>query len=138
LQPLDEGTVAAHLCERSDLPLRTAARALRDSAPADFAALLKTANGCIGIAEELLDPTRRDHMLGRCELARDICRLLVTRTQHESLLLKLIGIGTQRDTITEHLHTLQQALRDLILLTHAENAPLCFFTNREEALELSW
>ncbi|MBQ3483745.1 MAG: hypothetical protein IJA78_06170 [Clostridia bacterium] len=137
MQPLDDGTLTAHLCEAAAPTVRNAARSLKESAPAQFAALLKMANGCIGVAEELLDSTKREAMLERRANAERICHLLAARRQNDELLALLIALGTNREELTAQLRTLQLAVRDLALLTRTERAPLCFFTDREEALELS-
>ena len=137
MQPLDDALLTAHLCEKTDPAVRHAAQSLKQSAPAQFAALLKMAGGCIGIAEELLDSVKREVMLERRTNAERICRLLAARRQNDELLALLLALGTNREELTAQLRILQLAVRDLALLTRTERAPLCFFTDREEALELS-
>ena len=46
-------------------------------------------------------------------------------------------LNGKRADVTETLHLLETALRDLILLKKWEGSPLCFFKDREESLELS-
>jgi hypothetical protein len=47
-------------------------------------------------------------------------------------------LGSKRDVITRQLEENLICLRDLLVCKQTENAPLCFFTNREEACELSY
>ena len=138
MQPLDEADVEKHLLAPTTAThIRNAARTLSDNAPREFAELLKMSDGRIGIAEELLDATRREAVLERRANAQTICQLLATRTRNDALLLLLLSLGTGREAVSEQLRVLQLALRDLTALSCAEQPPLCFFTDREEATELS-
>jgi len=137
MQPLSDHTVRDHLLHAAPPAIRSAAHELHASAPEELSALLKMADGRIGAAEEMLDATRRETVLERRASALDICRTLAARTQSDALLLRFLAWGKSREEIATNLRTLLLALRDLTLLTRSENAPLCFFTDREEALELS-
>ena len=45
-------------------------------------------------------------------------------------------MGNKREEIVPVLEDVQTALRDLALLKRTENAPLCFYTDRDEALAI--
>ena len=47
---------------------------------------------------------------------------------------KFVG---KREELTLQFQCIKEALRDLIVLKKSENAPLSFYADREEALELS-
>lgn len=116
---------------------RRAAKALADSSPAELAALVRMANGCIGTALALLDPAARAPMMENRQTVTDLCGLLAKRTDAAGLLSALLSLGTRREEITERLTLLLGALRDLAVLFRCESAPLLFFTEREEACDLA-
>ena len=48
-----------------------------------------------------------------------------------------MSFGTAREDLLARLQTVTEALRDLLLLSYTDHAPLIFFTDREQAQELS-
>ena len=46
-------------------------------------------------------------------------------------------MGNKRPEVIQKLVFLQYAIRDLLLLKKSDDAPLCFFENRDQALELA-
>ena len=48
-----------------------------------------------------------------------------------------MSFGTAREELLARLQAVTEALRDLLLLSYSEQAPLIFFTDREAAAELS-
>jgi hypothetical protein len=50
----------------------------------------------------------------------------------------LATLGQKRDELSEQLTVILTCLRDLLLCKQTDRAPLCFFTDREEALSLSY
>lgn len=112
------------------------AEALRRSAPGEFAQIITAAGGCAGVAVELLNPRKRAPVLADRETVRRIVSVAAGGSPGEVLAL-LAGLGQKRDELTSRLGLCLLALRDLVLLKKSEEAPLCFFTDREEALTLS-
>ena len=114
-----------------------AARALKKSNPAEFDSLLLSSNGSIGRAIELLSPKER----------APISELRATATSFISSLLSGSGIlhplsllpefSAKRPNLLQQLSYIKLALRDLILLKKCETVPLCFYTDRTAALDLS-
>ena len=47
-------------------------------------------------------------------------------------------VSTKRDELIQQLNGVLLCLRDLLLCKQTENAPLCFFADREEAFSLSY
>ena len=47
-------------------------------------------------------------------------------------------VAAKRDDLIDTLNTLLLCLRDLLLIKQTENAPLCFFFDREEAATLAY
>jgi hypothetical protein len=48
------------------------------------------------------------------------------------------SLGSRRDELIEQFSTILLCLRDLLLCKQTENAPLCFFSDREEAASLAY
>jgi DNA polymerase-3 subunit delta' len=100
--------------------------------PAEYEAILQGADGCIGAALALLDPTKAEH-------------LLVTKRTVESLLDALRGtsfvpiyqataaLPTSRAELSLVLESFAMALRDLALIKKIKEPHLCFFSKKEEA-----
>ena len=134
---MDEEELSAYLLSPARKEASRAARALQEQAPAEYATLLRMANGCIGRALELLEEKTRAPQLARREDAKALCALLSQGGQPQALLALLRGFGTSREELTARLLFVNEALRDLAVLCHSDTAPLIFYTDREQALELS-
>ena len=109
---------------------------IRSEDPKAWRTLLFVANGCIGKAIELLDKNRRETVLeNRSEVKKLISVLL---SADRAAAVKAISVfGKKRQSAIEKIELLQFAVRDLLLLKKTDNAPLCFYEDAEEALELS-
>lgn len=100
--------------------------------------LIVTANGSIGRALELLDPKLYKPLFERRESARTFIRLCASPKNTGETMRFLNNLGTRRDELIEQLSTILLCLRDLLLCKQTENAPLCFFSDREEASSLAY
>ena len=69
--------------------------------------------------------------------AEKLCRLLSQMRSPDELLALLLSFGTAREDLIARLQLITEALRDLLLLSYTENAPLIFFTDRAAAEDLS-
>lgn len=131
-EPIRDSLLRDYLIERDPR-----ARSLATSED-EFAAMLSEADGRIGRALTLLDPKQRQPGQARRALAErfagTFCALSSARTRLELA----NSFSTKRDAVTEELAVISLALRDLILLKKSDNAPLCFWRDRDEALELAW
>ena len=132
MQPVPEQQIGSYLLD--NMPV---AEAIKQADGTEFSTLLRMANGRIGRAIELLEEKQRAPMLARRADAIRVCELLADGTQQCELLTLLLSFGKMREEITARLVLLQEALRDLLLLLHTENAPLIFFTDRDKALDLA-
>ncbi|MBE6547257.1 MAG: hypothetical protein E7667_00055 [Ruminococcaceae bacterium] len=109
---------------------------LKFSSQNEFNELICAADGSIGYAISLLDQKKRKGVLENRRIAREFIDL--TSGKHNSEKLEIISsLGTKRQEICDRLSYIQYALRDLILLKKSEDAPLCFYSDREKACELS-
>ena len=124
----------------ADYLVRTesAAKILRNANPDEFDELLAASGGCVGQAKALLDPKHRRAILDDREIARTFAHLAASRREGASVLSFLASFGQKRDEAISRLLTVQVSVRDLALLKQTENAPLCFFHDREEACSLAY
>jgi len=131
--PIPTRVMAEHLCQTEPRAL-----SLRDSSPTEWQDILLSADGCIGRVMQLLDPKVRKPILTRRELARDFIRACLTNRERATRMIAIgTAIGNKRDEVCDYFLTLETALRDLMMLKKEENAPLLFYTDREDALTLS-
>ena len=100
--------------------------------------LTVAANGSIGRALELLDPKLYKPLFDQRELARTFARLCASPKNTGETMRFLTSLGTRRDELIEQLGAILLCLRDLLLCKQTENAPLCFFSDSEEASSLAY
>ena len=122
-----------HLCQCS-----SEAAALRKSAPGELDELVISANGSIGQALQLLDPKARKPLLLRRQTARDFIGLCAGGRNSLAAMQWIKTLPQKRDELTLQLQWLLLCLRDLLLCKQTDEAPLCFFADREEAFTLSY
>ena len=133
LQPIDRRVLDKHLCETM-----TEARTLKSQSPIEFEELLLASGGSVGVAKRLLDPNHRSPILERRAAARAFLSLCGNGRNSLASLSHLCELGTKRDAVIRQLEENVICLRDLLVCKQSEEAPLCFFANREEACELSY
>ena len=137
MQPVSEDEIERYLLSPDrDGAQRRSAEELRRSAPEEFAAVLRMANGRIGNAIALLDAEKRAPLLQNRADVLEICHLLADHGTPDALLAALLALGKKRDEVTEKLLLLQIALRDLLALCYSERVALLFFTDEATANEL--
>ncbi len=109
---------------------------LKAQSPEEFAELICASDGSIGYALSLLDARKRKQILENRRIAKDFINLASGKFNRDKLEL-VSSLGTKRHDICDRLYYIQNALRDLILLKKSDDAPLCFYADREQACELS-
>ncbi len=134
MQPIGDAQMREYLLSPDRPDVAREARALPEG---ELAALLRMANGCIGRALLLLEEKKRAPVMARRAAAEQLCRTLSQMRSPDELLSLLLSFGTAREELLARLQTVTEALRDLLLLSYTDNAPLIFFTEREAAEELS-
>lgn len=137
MQPQDDATMRAYLLDEKRPAVARAARAVQAASQEEFDALLRMANGRIGRALELLEEKKRTPVMARRADVAELCRLLGETGSTQALLAHLRGFGKSREELSARFTLMLEALRDLTVLCCAEEAPLVFFTDRDQALELS-
>jgi DNA polymerase-3 subunit delta' len=124
--------------QMADYLLKSDSRAaeLKETSPEEWQALLSVSQGSIGYAIELLDAGKRSKIFEYRNAAKELIEKL-SRKGSVNALSALSSFSKKRNDVIRQLSFLQYALRDLLLLIKAENAPLCFFEDRDDASELS-
>lgn len=133
LEPVPSDLILQHICKK--VP---EAQRMWESDRASLEEIAVSANGSIGRALELLDPKLYKPLFDRRELARTFARLCASPKNTGETMRFLNRLGSRRDELTEQLDTILLCLRDLLLCKQTENAPLCFFSDSEEASSLAY
>lgn len=109
------------------------------ASPEQYSAFLQEADGCIGKALMMLDPEKQASSEQRHAIAQKALKAMI-RSVPEQTRIELMAEFPlkKRDETIAILADISIAVRDLILLKKSETAPLCFFTEREQAIDLSY
>ncbi len=113
------------------------AATLARTKPAEFEEILTIASGCIGRGLELCDEKERAPLLKQRGLASSFVEIALAK-QYASLAELIVSLPKKQDELLPILGNMQSALRDLIALKSAADAPLVFYTDRESATELAF
>ena len=132
-EPIPSNLIEEELCR-----VNADAASLRASSPSEFSEIVAASNGSIGRALELLDPKTRRPILSKRYAAREFARISAEHRGSVEALRLLHGFGQKRDEVLANLTAIEVCLRDLLLFKQTESAPLCFFTDREEASALAY
>jgi len=109
------------------------AAALCESNPAEFEAVLLSADGCIGNALSLLDARRRKPIMQRRKQTEDFLGLALRRSSAGDVLAALSALPQKREEMIALLRMVSMAIRDLLAVKRAPGAKLCFYTDCMEA-----
>ena len=119
--------------------LRASSRAadLQRSAPHELDEILIIADGSIGRALELIDEKEREPYIRQRHHAEELITAALAHKKRK--LIELINeLPPKQEDLLSTLSVAQTALRDLVALKQSETAPLCFFTDRDAAMELAY
>ena len=133
LEPVENALILKHICQT--VP---EAKRMWETDRAALEEIVVAADGSIGRALELLDPKLYKPLSDRREIARTFARLCASPKNTIETMRFLNGLGARRDELIEQMSIILVCLRDLLLLKQTENAPLCFFSDREEASSLAY
>lgn len=128
--------ISIDLMEEHLLKSDSRAAELKAESTDDWQALLAVAQGSIGYALELLNPSARATIFEHRATAKELVSLL-SRKSSVNTFTAISAFSKKRADVIRQLSFLQYALRDLLLLKKSDNAPLCFFENRDDAAELA-
>ena len=134
LEPVPNEQILQYICKK--VP---EAKRMWESDRTALEEIVVAADGSIGRALELLDPKLYKPLSDRREFARSFAKLCSSpKNTGEAMRLLNSLNSTRRDELTEQFGTILLCLRDLLLCKQTENAPLCFFSDREEASMLAY
>ncbi|MBQ8350968.1 MAG: DNA polymerase III subunit [Clostridia bacterium] len=111
------------------------AQRLRTESEELFLDLIVSAAGSPGRALGLLARKEMGALSAKRDCVLAILSAVHSRMRFSTLYEAIGGLSTKRQDMIEELGQLLLALRDLILLKRDENAPLCFFGDRDAARE---
>ena len=98
--------------------------------------ILQAAAGSLGMAKTLLQPKVAKQITALRRGVESFVALAVAG-DNAGIIGFLGGLGSVRTDVRAQLEAILPAIRDLTVLKKDENAPLCFYTDREQALALS-
>lgn len=98
--------------------------------------ILQAASGSLGTAKMLLQPKEAKQITALRQEVESFVQTVMTGDSAGTLRF-LSNLGSVRGDVRIRLEATLPAIRDLTVLKKDENAPLCFYTNREQALALS-
>ena len=131
-EPISNEKIKEYLITHSDEALR-----LAESRPEELDVTVSIANGSIGRAIELVDEKTRQPFVKQRMTAEKLVNLTLSKSG--LLLTELVAaLPTKQDELLPILTYAETLLRDLILLKKDEDAPLCFYSDRDAAIELSY
>ena len=107
------------------------------SDPRTYEELLMASGYGIGQALEYLDPKTFAPIMQMRTLADDLISAAICHKEITATLQLLSRFSNKRDQLSLQLSTVADALRDLMVIKKSDVAPLCFYTDRERAFELS-
>ena len=132
LEPVSAERVTEYL-----LRVSPEARKLKSEGGGKLEAVIAAAHGRIGVALEYLTPKREAALLKTRETVLGVIRAAVAGNSYAEICRAVFSLPTKRAELTSHLVPLIEAIRDLVVLKRAPEAPLLFFFDRDEAKALS-
>ncbi len=131
-EPIPSTDIDEYICKVD----RRAAQ-MKLSSEKEYKELLMAAKNGIGTALELLEPKTFAPIKQMRSLAEDFVNKATDGSGAKIILPLLITRFPQkRDALREQLSCLSEAVNDLIMIKKSDNAPLCFFADRDRAIEL--
>lgn len=107
------------------------------SSAEEYKALLKSAKGGIGKALRLLEPKEWKPVNDIRQLTDGYIRAVTDRKNYRDVLFYLPSFSSIREQLNEQLLSLLSAVRDLILLKKSDSPALCFYFDKDNAIEIS-
>ena len=107
------------------------------SDPKGYGELLMASGYGIGQALEYLDPKTFAPISQIRALASDFVSTSIRSRGASEAIPLLARFSTKRDLLAEQLEAILEAIRDLIIMKKSDTAVLCFFADRDLAIELS-
>ena len=113
------------------------ARTLKRTSAEKFGAMIEGADGRIGAALDLCDSKRLSEITAKREAVDAVISAVTGRATYSALYDAISSLPQKRAELSESLSMVIEALRDLILIKKSPTVSLCYYFERERALELS-
>lgn len=137
-EPVEADEIESFLLSSAPEKYAMEAKRLKNSSPNELSEIIMASGGAIGRVLELLDAETRASVMDVRERVRSFVEAIINKANSASVIDAVFSLSNQkRETLASELELAVVALRDLIVLKKYEDAPLCFYSNREYALELS-
>ncbi|MBR2346177.1 MAG: hypothetical protein IKA68_01080 [Clostridia bacterium] len=130
-EPVADDELDEYICNHD----RRAAQ-MKLSNKKEYSELIKCSAGGIGKALSLLEPKVWKPISEQRALVSELILAATEQRGAKAVLPLLSKLSSKRDQLNDQLSLLSDALRDLILLKKSEDAPLAFYCDRNEAIEL--
>lgn len=130
-EPIGTADIERYICEND----RRAAQ-MKLSDPKELSELIMAADHGIGKALELLDPKVYSPVRDMRRLALDFIHEATDTPDVRRLFPLLNRFSSKRDVLANQLSYLSSAANDLVMLKKSDSAELCFFADRNIALEI--
>ncbi|MBP3369439.1 MAG: hypothetical protein J6L85_01695 [Clostridia bacterium] len=130
-EPIDSALIDEYICSHD----RRASQ-MKITSPKEYQELLLTANGGIGKALNLLEPKAWKPIHDLRLLVSGFVDVAINVRGAREIIARLTKFSSKRDVLERELALLSDAVRDLIVLKKCDNAPLTFYSDRNEAIEL--
>jgi DNA polymerase-3 subunit delta' len=128
--PISNEDIEKYVCETD----RRASQ-LKLSAPRELSEIIVASKNSIGTAIKYLDSQSFAPIKDARALASDFLSAALSHSTKE-LVSIIPQFAKKRDGAARQLTCLSEAVTDLLLLKKSDDAPLCFFADRERAIEL--
>lgn len=125
-KPLDDDTIFQYIKENCKTSLSD--ERLKE--------IIVSSGGSLGYALNMLDEKSAELLIKERERARELCVSLL-KADSDSLSFITSLFSMNREKLKELLSTCLTVLRDLAVLKRQKDVSLCFFSSRDEALQLS-
>ncbi len=113
------------------------ARVLMRTDSDKYGALIEGAGGRIGVALDSLDTKHLSEITSKRATVDGVISAITGRATYSALYDALSSLPQKRSELSESLSLITDALRDLILIKKCPDVSLCYYFNRNDALELS-
>ena len=131
-EPLSTEQIDRYLCEKD-----SRAAEMKRMAPKEYAELLQASGAGIGQALSFLEPKAWAPIRAKRSLVNELITAAVDQNGATKILSLLFKFPQKREPLEDYLLCTADAVRDLMLLKKSDSAPLSFYSDREEATELS-
>lgn len=136
-EPISAELMADFICNSAPSSIAAEARQLKSASRFEFDEIIAASGGGIGNAYDLLEPKKRAPVLEARRQVFEFVTCMIKRSSYSEKIDVVSAFPKGREELAERLDTACLALRDLIVLKKNEDAPLCFFSDRNSAIELS-